>query len=162
MYGGDFSDADRKELLQLGFTEDDIKFLVNNKSNMLMVNWSLHQQNPQTGMPFTPQELMENIQTDLDESNDSGYTTEADKEDEEEEEDDFNGGKKRRTRKSRRTRITRKSRRTRITRKNKKIKSRKQRGGQCYGRGIGANSYDPNFSIYNTNELQLFPYKPPN
>ena len=41
-------------------------------------------------------------------------------------------------------------------------KTRKQRGGQCYGRGIGANSYDPNFSIFNTNELQLFPYKPTN
>ena len=37
---------------------------------------------------------------------------------------------------------------------------RSQRGGTCYGRGVGANSYDPNFSIYNTRELQLFPYKP--
>jgi len=37
---------------------------------------------------------------------------------------------------------------------------RGQRGGTCYGRGVGANSYDPNFSIYNTRELQLFPYKP--
>ena len=39
-------------------------------------------------------------------------------------------------------------------------KSRKQKGGMCYGNGVGANSYDPNFSIYNTRELQLFPYKP--
>jgi hypothetical protein len=37
---------------------------------------------------------------------------------------------------------------------------RKQRGGMCFGNGVGANSYDPNFSIYNTRELQLFPYKP--
>lgn len=36
---------------------------------------------------------------------------------------------------------------------------RKQKGGTCYGTGVGANSYDPNFSIYNTRELQLFPYK---
>lgn len=34
------------------------------------------------------------------------------------------------------------------------------RGGTCYGTGVGANNYDPNFSIYNTRELQLFPYKP--
>ena len=39
-------------------------------------------------------------------------------------------------------------------------KSRKQKGGVCYGSGVGANNYDPNFSIYNTRELQLFPYKP--
>jgi hypothetical protein len=36
---------------------------------------------------------------------------------------------------------------------------RKQKGGVCFGNGIGANNYDPNFSIYNTRELQLFPYK---
>jgi hypothetical protein len=40
--------------------------------------------------------------------------------------------------------------------------SRKQRGGTCYGRGVGANTGDPNFSIYNTPALQLFPYKPVN
>lgn len=49
----------------------------------------------------------------------------------------------------------------------KTIKTRKhrrgnQRGGTCYGHGVGANSYDPNFSIYNTRELELFPYKPTN
>jgi hypothetical protein len=47
------------------------------------------------------------------------------------------------------------------TRKNRKGRG-SQRGGTCYGRGVGANSYDPNFSIYNTRELQLFPYKPTN
>ena len=40
--------------------------------------------------------------------------------------------------------------------------SRKQRGGTCYGNGVGANTGDPNFSIYNTRELELFPYKPTN
>ena len=55
------------------------------------------------------------------------------------------------------------SRKTKKSRKTgKSRKTKKQRGGQCYGRGIGANNYDPNFSIYNTNELQLFPYKPTN
>jgi hypothetical protein len=37
--------------------------------------------------------------------------------------------------------------------------NRKQKGGVCFGNGIGANNYDPNFSLYNTRELQLFPYK---
>lgn len=43
---------------------------------------------------------------------------------------------------------------------NKKTRKTKssQRGGTCYGSGVGANSYDPNFSIYNTRQLGLFPY----
>ena len=41
-------------------------------------------------------------------------------------------------------------------------KTRRQRGGVCYGNGVGANNYDPNFSIYNTRELTLFPYRPAN
>jgi hypothetical protein len=56
----------------------------------------------------------------------------------------------------------------RNTNKNRKSKKntkrtrrrRNLRGGTCYGSGVGANNYDPNFSIYNTRELQLFPYKP--
>lgn len=44
------------------------------------------------------------------------------------------------------------------TKKNKKYK--KTRGGNRFGgNNIGANCYDPNFSIYNTNMLKLFPYK---
>lgn len=41
----------------------------------------------------------------------------------------------------------------------KSIKTRKQKGGTCYGTGVGANNYDPNYSIYNTNMLRLFPYR---
>jgi hypothetical protein len=55
-----------------------------------------------------------------------------------------------------------KKRRQKTSRKNKgrkARKSRKQRGGMCYGNGVGANSYDPNYSIYNTNMLKLFPYR---
>lgn len=59
------------------------------------------------------------------------------------------GGKKKRSKKSRKH-----------IKKNKGKKSRKQRGGTCYGTGVGANPNDPNYSIYNTNMLQLFPYKP--
>lgn len=43
-------------------------------------------------------------------------------------------------------------------RKNRKMK--KTRGGnRIGGNNIGSNCYDPNFSIYNTNMLKLFPYK---
>ena len=55
-----------------------------------------------------------------------------------------------------------KRRRRKTSRKNKgkkTRKSRKQKGGMCYGNGVGANSYDPNYSIYNTNMLKLFPYR---
>jgi hypothetical protein len=54
-----------------------------------------------------------------------------------------------------------KKRRRKTQRKSKKgKKTRKQRGGMCYGNGVGANSYEPNYSIYNTRELELFPYRP--
>ena len=60
-------------------------------------------------------------------------------------------------------RLQRKSRKTRKQGKQgKQGKQSKQIGGMCYGRGVGANSYDPNFSVYNTRELQLFPYKQSN
>jgi hypothetical protein len=55
-----------------------------------------------------------------------------------------------------------KRRKRKASRKNKgrnARKSRKQKGGMCYGNGVGANSFDPNYSIYNTNMLKLFPYK---
>jgi len=63
-----------------------------------------------------------------------------------------NGGKRYRIKTSKKGRKSEKNRKSR--------KSRKQRGGTCYGNGVGANSYDPNDSIYNTNMLKLFPYKP--
>ena len=53
-------------------------------------------------------------------------------------------------------------RRRKITKKRrgkKGRKTRKQRGGMCFGNGVGANSNDPNYSVYNTNMLKIFPYK---
>lgn len=46
--------------------------------------------------------------------------------------------------------------------KKSRRQTRKQRGGRCFGNGVGANSSDPNFSVYNTNLLKLFPYRPEN
>jgi len=72
------------------------------------------------------------------------------------------GGKKRRRKTIRKNKKHLKSRKSRKSRKHKRKYSYKQKGGICYGNGIGANNYDPNFSIYNTQELNLFPYKPTN
>lgn len=57
----------------------------------------------------------------------------------------------------RRTTSRRKTFRGKQSRKARKHtrKSRRLRGGQ----NIGANCSDPNYSIYNTNFLKLFPYK---
>jgi hypothetical protein len=68
------------------------------------------------------------------------------------EDDSFGGRKRKAYGKARKTRKGRKQ----------GSKSRKQRGGMCFGNGVGANNYDPNFSIYNTRELTLFPYRPTN
>ena len=65
------------------------------------------------------------------------------------------GGRK--MRKSRR----RRSRNHKFRKSGRKMRSRKTyKGGACYGNGVGANAFDPNNSIFNTRELQLFPYKP--
>jgi hypothetical protein len=48
----------------------------------------------------------------------------------------------------------------RKSRKSRKMRGHKQRGGMRYGTGVGANCFDPNYSIYNTPALSLFPYKP--
>jgi hypothetical protein len=65
-------------------------------------------------------------------------------------------GKKSKSKKSRKSKKSKKSKKSIKS----KSKTKKQKGGICYGSGVGANNYDPNFSIYNTRELQLFPYKP--
>lgn len=95
--------------------------------------------------------------SDLEVSTDSdeGYTT---RESIEPDEEDLWGGKKKR-------KVSHKKSTKRKTKKTHKKRTRKNRhlkGGMCYGNGVGANSYDPNFSIYNTRELQLFPYRPAN
>jgi len=81
----------------------------------------------------------------------------------EEENSSFSGGKKTRRRKlNSRKKLNSRRLKKKLTRNlKKKLNSRKKlKGGNCYGTGVGANNYDPNNSIYNTNMLQLFPYKP--
>jgi hypothetical protein len=229
MYGGDFSDMDKNELLDLGFNDEEILLLENYIPNLNLIRISLQQINPETGNPFTPEELMQslhdtinnnnnninadNIDNNNDDLNLSGISNNSDDSHELDnldtsfignedsmnttsdnsnilndsnfnnnyslpsnddslhlsdlnddnssynttrEEESF-GGKKRKSLKK----YTMKKKYKGI-KKNKSIKKHKrtQKGGTCYGRGVGANNYDPNFSIYNTRELQLFPYRP--
>lgn len=87
--------------------------------------------------------------SDLDTSRMSGYTTEEDSQGE------FGGKSKSKKRINKKT-----NKKLKLNRSRKANRSRKLRGGTCYGNGVGANTYDPNYSIYNTNLLKLFPYKP--
>jgi hypothetical protein len=64
----------------------------------------------------------------------------------EEDENPQQGGRRRKTRKGRKGKKSR--------------KTKKQRGGMRYGTGVGSNCFEPNYSIYNTPTLSLFPYKP--
>jgi len=57
-----------------------------------------------------------------------------------------------------RRRLKSNHKKTHFKKHRKGSKTRKQKGGMCYGRGYGANTYDPNYSIFNTNMLKLFPY----
>lgn len=185
--GTEFSPEQRVELMELGFTEQQIIELSELLDNMNAVDAintikiSRVQINPISGQPNTPQEIIDSLQPEndiisdigsdnnseqhnisidsinLDDSynSDSGNTTEADDSDGSLHLSDLEGGKTRkgRTKKSRKTRKSRKG-------KSRKMRGRKQRGGARYGTGVGANNFDPNNSIYNTQELNLFPYKP--
>ena len=55
-----------------------------------------------------------------------------------------------------RRRVSSKSRRQ--TRR-RRTYNRKGGAGACFGNGVGSNHFDPNYSIYNTRALQLFPYR---
>ena len=214
MFGGDFSNADRTELLGLGFSGADVDLLQQHVPNVNLIKMALQQINPVTGQSFTPEELidglhdginedndelnlsgisnnseMHNLDDDLDNPllNDSMNTTREnisqfdeplnesyeynedgslhlsdlddstnnDSVNTTREEESF-GGKK----KKRKTMKKTKGRKGKKAAKKTMKKRRAQKGGQCFGNGVGANSYDPNNSIYNTSELQLFPYRP--
>lgn len=169
---------DEQALLNLGFTADQIAALNGyGIENMDLITMSLQQTNPQTGANFTPQELIDSlndVQNEINNMDDSDNNlaegvnpplNENNNVEPMQMPNNFNqmpalsmedlgpysprsvteeptGGKRRRA-------------------KQRKRKTMKKRGGGgCFGNGVGANAYDPNNSIFNTRELQLFPYKP--
>ena len=185
MVGGDFTQEENQQLLGLGFSQQDIQLLAGTGVGLNIIQMSLNQVNPATSALFTPQELIQSVNEANEEienfdegeavqNQENGVANVVDVADIdidgvagvnhfEEQGPGLNmddlapysprsvtemGGRKRKTRKGRKGRKGR--------------KSRKQRGGMCFGNGVGANNYDPNFSIYNTRELTLFPYRPTN
>jgi hypothetical protein len=123
--------------------------------------------------------------SDLEENSNLNNSNNTTREEEEDIQEDSFGVKlkKRKTMKKRKKRKTMKKHKKRKTMKKrktiKKRKTRRMKGGnvdtlgsadfnpnlaydskQDGGQNIGANCNDPNFSIYNTRELTLFPYRP--
>ena len=171
-----FNQAQREQLIELGFTEQQITPLqarlgnIPSNNAMNLIQQSLQQINPQTHLPNTPQEIIDSLEdvegstdreSDSDEENDeqpqeNGLNDAFIQEDGIEGNQDNNnlmledlmGGKRGKRGKRGKGKKTRKTR------------GRKQRGGMRYGTGVGSNCFDPNYSIYNTPALSLFPYKP--
>jgi len=207
MVGGTFTPEENQQLLSLGFTQNDIQILSNRGIGINVIQISLNQINPDSGVNFTPQEIIHDIQNnelhDLDIStitDSPGYSQDpsspspsspspsspspsspspsspspsspspssqgslhlSDLESiytDETPMDMSIGGRKHKsygkTKKGKKSlKYNRKSRKQRGKQKGK------QKGGRCFGNGVGANSYEPNYSIYNTNMLKLFPYR---
>jgi hypothetical protein len=187
MVGGTFTPEENQQLLSLGFTQNDIQILSNRDIGINVIQISLNQINPDSGVNFTPQEIIHDIQNnelhDLDIStitDSPGYSQDpsspspsspspssqgslhlSDLESiytDETPMDMSIGGRKHKsygkTKKGKKSlKYNRKSRKQRGKQKGK------QKGGRCFGNGVGANSYEPNYSIYNTNMLKLFPYR---
>jgi hypothetical protein len=179
---------DEKALLNLGFTAEQIAALTGyGIENMDLITMSLQQNNPQTGANFTPQELMDSlndVQNEINNMEDDvelldGVNPPLNEEPNSPVQmqmpnnvdqmpalaiedlgpysprsvtEEPTGGKR-----SKRRRRTMKRRNKRNKRNKRTVK---RGGGGCFGNGVGANAYDPNYSIFNTRELQLFPYKP--
>jgi hypothetical protein len=134
MRGGAYTQEQTQQLLDAGFTPDFLQIVDRARVgfDMLLNNYQ--------GSNLTAEEYMEQTYRDLDMNPDEGFT------DTENEEDDDQYGGKKKTRKHK-------------NRKNKSHKnSKNKRGGALFGRGYGANCNDPNYNIYNTNMLKLFPY----
>ncbi len=184
---------DEQALMQKGFTSEQIAALYNyDIDSMDLINISLQQTNPQTGAPFTPQELIDSLNDAMNElvnlDNEDNVVEGVNPPAEMNMPEPINinqnnnfqpgpalamedlqpesprsvvdfpqGGRRQRMsiKKAIKKRGRSRNRKMYISRNRKTYK-----GGACYGNGVGANAYDPNYSIFNTRELQLFPYKP--
>ena len=173
MKGGDFSQEEKEQLLNIGFTNDQLVHL----AEIASINEIQNRFNSLNGN-ITPADIAElvtyrllnmgdwqntnnlndlsSIHGDDDNtiaiddisfsSDDTDANTDANTDNED---NNTIGGKKRKSKKSKKSKKSRKTKKT-----------RKQKGGMCYGTGVGANYNNPNYSIHNTELLELFPYKP--
>ena len=133
MRGGIYTTEQTQQLLNFGFTPDFLQILDRSRVGFDMLLNNFQESN------LTAQEYMKQTYNDLDINPDEGFTDDEYDEDEEQE-----GGKKRKYK--------------RKTHKKRKNTIKTKKGGTLYGKGYGANCNDPNYSIYNTNMLKLFPY----
>jgi hypothetical protein len=157
--GTDFTNV-KNELRILGIVEDDdIRKLtqfytvgpndaIDTIRNYLRITY------PGQAAPYTRVQIQNFIQTLIPEQDNDL----SELEDDHDEEalwnilNNVDGGRRRKSGKTKKSKKTRKSKKTK--------KSRKMKGGAKYGTGVGANNFDPNYSIYNTQALNQFPYKP--
>lgn len=162
MKGGDFSQEEKDQLLNIGFTNDQLVHLegitsiIDIQNHLNSLNENITQADIAELVTYRLLNMgdwqntsnlndLSSIHGDDDNTiaiNDISFSSD-DTDANTDNEDNTFGGKKRKSKKSR---------------KNKK--TRKQKGGMCYGTGVGANYNNPNYSIYNTELLELFPYKP--
>lgn len=151
-------DDDDEPFVEGDFNESEIKAIPNatNDSHYLDINDTSFDLNVSNISDDPLNQSFNSVQSngplrlsDLNVSDESGYTTGPDESLNVTGFNNSSGGKKRKNSKKRNVKKGRK------TRKNRRV----QKGGVCYGNGVGANTYDPNYSIYNTNMLKLFPYK---
>jgi hypothetical protein len=166
MKGGEYTQEQTQQLINAGFNNTFLKVVDSAKVGFNIL-WNNFQSSN-----LTPQQYMDQTYNDLNMNPDDGIT------DNEEDDDDQEGGKKNnkqsrknktRKNKTKKNKTQKNKTKKNKTQKNKKQKNKKQihskksntlKGGMVYGNGYGANCNDPNYSIYNTNLLKLFPYNP--
>ena len=158
MRGGAFSQEEQQILSNRGLADDQIEMLnnMNISFNEVMRKINEVTDNFDGNTDGMSQLVMDDLLNQhISQGQNDSQETVLDKFDE----DDINVSSNFSTQKEKggskkRRRTTRKS-----SRKNRRTRKSRQRGGNCFGSGVGANSYDPNYSIYNTNMLKLFPYR---
>jgi hypothetical protein len=143
MKGGRYTQEQRQQLLDAGFNQQFLEFVERLKIGFGFL-WPNFEHSG-----ITAQQYMQKLYDELELNPDDGFT---DTEDNDDDDDEQNGGKRKKSKKMK----TKK----RKTKKNKTRKQKRQikKGGAMFGNGYGANCNDPNYNIYNTNLLKLFPY----
>ena len=158
MVGGTFTEEDNQYLKANDFDDEEIQLLnslkvskniITNKINYIENN---HKDYDKTKIKLqvmaeiiSEYAVKNNSPTDLNQGTDTSNMAVSDDDGNDMKVGDKGGNRKRKYYKK--------------NKKTQKKRKHKQKGGKCYGHGVGSNSYDPNYSIYNTNMLKLFPYK---
>jgi len=138
MKGGSYTQEQQQQLINAGFNQQFLQFVQRFNIGFGFL-WSGFEQSGNTA-----QQYMQQIYDELEINPDDGFTDTEDNDDD----DEQDGGKRKKSKKRR-------------TKKNKTKKQKHRiKGGAMFGNGYGANCNDPNYNIYNTNLLKLFPYSP--